>query len=86
MISIFFNYFFKIIYLIILTVVILSWIPMFNVRKEPLATLVNIYKLIIAPFRFIPPIGMVDISPLIAFIVLQLIEGLLLSILTPMGL
>ena len=86
MISTFVHYFFKIIYLIILTVVILSWIPMFNVRKEPLATLVNIYKLIIAPFRFIPPIGMVDISPLIAFIVLQLIEGLLLSILTPMGL
>ena len=86
MISTFVHYFFKIIYLIILTVVILSWIPIFNVRKEPLATLVNIYKLIIAPFRFIPPIGMVDISPLIAFIVLQLIEGLLLSILTPMGL
>ena len=78
--------FFKIIYLIILTVVILSWIPIFDVRKEPLASLVNLYKMIMSPFRFIPPIGMIDISPLIAFIVLQIIERLLLQILIPMGL
>lgn len=78
--------FFKIIYLIILTVVILSWIPIFDVRKEPLATLVNIYKIIMAPFRFIPPIGMVDISPLIAFILLQIIENLILRTLAPLGL
>jgi len=78
--------FFKIIYLIILTVVILSWIPIFDIRKEPLASLVNIYKMIMAPFRFIPPIGMIDISPLVAFIVLQIIENLILRTLAPLGL
>lgn len=78
--------FFKIIYLIILTVVILSWIPIFDMRKEPLASLVNIYKMIMAPFRFIPPIGMVDISPLIAFIILQFIERFLLMALAQVGL
>ena len=78
--------FFKIIYLIILTVLILSWIPIFDIRKEPLASLDNIYKMIMAPFRFIPPIGMVDISPLIAFIVLQILENIILRTLAPLGL
>ncbi len=79
--------FFAIIYLIILTVVILSWIPIFDIRKEPIATLVKIYNIIMAPFKaIIPPIGMVDISPLIAFIVLKLLENVILKILIPLGL
>ncbi len=78
---------FRLIYLVILTVVLLSWIPIFDVRKEPLASLVKIYNVIMAPFRaVIPPIGMIDISPLIAFIVLQIIEQLLVRILSSLGL
>ena len=78
---------FRLIYLVILTVVLLSWIPIFDVRKEPLASLVKIYNIIMAPFRaVIPPIGMIDISPLIAFIVLQIIEQLLVRILSSLGL
>ena len=81
------NIFFAIIYLIILSVVILSWIPIFDVRKEPIATLVRIYNTIMAPFkRVIPPIGMIDISPLIAFIVLQILQKIILEILEPLGL
>lgn len=78
---------FRIIYLVILFVVILSWIPIFDVRKEPIATLVKIYNAIMAPFKaIIPPIGMIDISPLIAFIVLQILEQIILRILIPLGL
>lgn len=79
--------FFKIIYLIILLVVLLSWIPIFDVRKEPVASLVKIYNIIMAPFKaVIPPIGMIDISPLIAFILLQIIEQLIVRILMSLGL
>ena len=77
---------FKLIYLVIIVVVILSWIPIFDARKEPLASIMKIYNTIMAPFKsVIPPIGMSDISPLIAIIVLQIIEHLLLRILINFG-
>ena len=78
---------FKIVYLIILIVVLLSWIPIFDPRKEPLASLVRIYNMIMAPFKaVIPPIGMLDISPLIALILLQIIEKLIITSLLRFGL
>ena len=78
---------FKIIYLIILVVVLLSWIPIFDSRKEPIASLVKIYKLIMEPFKaVIPPIGMIDISPLVAFILLQIMEQIIVRILLSVGL
>lgn len=78
---------FKIIYLIILVVVLLSWIPIFDSRKEPIASLVKIYNLIMAPFKaVIPPIGMIDISPLVAFILLQIMEQIIVRILLSVGL
>ncbi len=87
MISFVISLIFRLIYLIILIVVLLSWIPIFDVRKEPLASLVKFYNIIMAPFKaVIPPIGMIDISPLIAFILLQLIENLLIRSLMRFGL
>lgn len=87
MISYLIHIFFSIIYLIMLTVIILSWIPIFNTRKEPLATFVKIYERIIAPFRaIIPPFGMIDISPIAAFFVLGIIEFLTTNILSKFGL
>ena len=78
---------FRLIYLVILIVVLLSWIPIFDVRKEPLASLVKFYNIIMAPFKaVIPPIGMIDISPLIAIILLQIMEQLLVRILISFGL
>lgn len=79
--------FFKIIYLIIILVVLLSWLPTVDTKKEPLATLVAIYEVIMKPFKaIIPPIGMIDISPVVAFIVLQIIENCLLNVLGKFGL
>ena len=87
MISYIVSIFFKIIYLIIIIAVLLSWIPIFDERKEPLATIMKAYNTIMAPFKaVIPPIGMIDISPLIAFILLNIVEQLLYKILVPMGL
>ena len=87
MISLAVAIFFRIIYLIIILVVLMSWIQIFDVRKEPAATLIKIYNAIMAPFKaVIPPIGMIDISPIVAFIVLQIIEKLLLRILVGLGL
>ena len=87
MISAIVYYLFKAIYLVILVVVLLSWIPIFDTRKEPIATLVKIYNTIMAPFKaVIPPIGMIDISPLIAFILLQIAEQAILRTLVHFGL
>ncbi len=87
MISYIVSILFRIIYLIILIVVILSWIPIFDVRKEPIASLIKLYNIIMAPFKaIIPPIGMIDISPLIAFIILQLLEQFIVKLLMHFGL
>ncbi|MCD7780486.1 MAG: YggT family protein [Candidatus Gastranaerophilales bacterium] len=78
---------FRIIYLIIIAVVLLSWIPVFDTRKEPLLSLIKIYNIIMAPFKaIIPPIGMIDISPLVAFFVLQLAEQVIVRALLSFGL
>ena len=59
----------------------------FDARKEPLATCIKIYNYIMAPFKaIIPPIGMIDISPLIAFIVLQIAEQIIVRALMNFGL
>lgn len=87
MISFAISILFKCIYLIILIVVLLSWIPIFDVRKEPIASLIKIYNAIMAPFKaVIPPIGMIDISPLIAFILLQILEQAIIRTLLSFGL
>lgn len=78
---------FRVIYLIILLVVFLSWIPIFDINKEPIATLIKIYNVIMRPFKsIIPPIGMIDITPIVAFFVLQLAEQVITKILGSVGL
>lgn len=86
MISYFVSIFFKLIFLIILIVCILSWIPILDRNKEPYLTLIKIYKAIMAPFRFIPPIGMIDITPIIAFFVYGFVANLIIGILLRLGL
>lgn len=78
---------FNITYLILLTVIILSWIPIFDERKEPLASMHKFYNWIMSPFRaIIPPIGMIDISPIFAFLFLQFLERAVLLVLNRLGL
>jgi YggT family protein len=76
----FINTFFFILDLAILARVLLSW-----VRVDPYHPLVQLlYQItepILEPFRrFIPPIGMIDVSPIVAIVVLQIIQQVLISV------
>ncbi len=87
MISFVISLIFRALYLIILIVVLLSWIPIFNPKKEPIATLIKIYQAIMAPFKsVIPPIGMIDISPLIVLLLMQIAEKAIVKTLVHFGL
>lgn len=77
----FIDVFFTLLSLAILARVLLSWF-----RVSPYHPLVDfLYRVtepILAPLRrVIPPIGMVDISPVIALILLQIIQQVLVAIL-----
>ena len=78
---------FNLIMLIMLIRVLLSWFPNFNWYKEPWYSIRKFTDFIFEPFRkVIPPIGMIDISPNFAFIVLSLVQNLLCNLLIGMGL
>jgi YggT family protein len=66
--------------LVILVWVILSW---FNRSGGVVRDIYNALNVVVAPYvnifkRFIPPIGGLDLSPLAALLVLQLLSRLLL--------
>jgi YggT family protein len=76
----FIDVFFTLLSLAILARVLLSW-----VRVSPYHPAVDfLYRItepILAPLRrIIPPLGMVDISPVIALILLQIIQQILVAI------
>lgn len=79
---------FSITYLILIIYILVSWIPIFDQRKEPMVTINKISNAIFAPFRaIIPPIGgVLDISPIFAFLLLRVLEHFLLSLLIQLGL
>ena len=77
---------FRLITVIIIAACILSWFPIFDRRKEPLATLYRLFDALMAPFRFIPPIGMFDISPIVGFFVYTFLGELLIYNLLRLGL
>jgi YggT family protein len=55
---------------------LLSWFPNIKWYDQPFKTLDQIVQPIVAPFRrIIPPIANIDISPMVAMIVLQLIAS-----------
>jgi len=70
--------FFNIVLLLILVRIILSWLP--QLRYNQIAEIVfGITEPILSPFqRIIPPIGMIDISPMVAIIALSVLQQVLL--------
>jgi YggT family protein len=70
--------FFDIVFFLILIRILLSFFPQF--RSNQFAELVfGITEPILAPFqRLIPPIGMIDISPMVAIIVMGVLQQILL--------
>ncbi|MFH1860689.1 MAG: YggT family protein [bacterium] len=72
---------FKMVYFVLVVRMLLSW-----VNPDPYNQMVQaIYRItepILAPFRrIIPPMGMIDISPIVVFLLLSFIEKLVVGIL-----
>lgn len=70
--------FFNIMLLLILARIIISWLP--QLRYNQISEIVfNLTEPILGPFqRIIPPIGMIDISPMVAIITLSIAQQILL--------
>lgn len=75
----FISLFFNALWIALLARVLLSWVdPMGNMKISQIAR--EITEPILAPIRSIlPSTGMIDLSPLIAFLLIQMIQTLILS-------
>jgi YggT family protein len=64
--------------LVVLVAVILSWVPLD--RRNPLVTIArSLTEPVLAPIRkVLPPMGGLDLSPMVLLIALQILKGLLL--------
>lgn len=60
----------------------MSWIPSINWYQQPAKFIREVTDIYLDIFRrFIPPIGGIDFSPIIAIIVLQILQGVITGIL-----
>ncbi len=60
----------------------LSWIPTLNWREQPWKFIFDATEGYLGLFRkIIPPVGMMDISPIVAFLALTLARNLIIFIL-----
>ncbi len=79
------NVVFQLASLAILARVILSWLPMLGVRLDPYHPLIRIlYQVtdpILDPIRRFATFGMMDFSPIVALILLDIIRRLLVTLL-----
>jgi YggT family protein len=75
----FVNIFFNILSLAILARVLLSWVSV-NPFNPIVSLLDQITEPILGPLRrVIPPLGMIDITPIVALFLLQFLQRILLS-------
>ena len=74
-------------FLLIIIRIFLSWIPNINWETQPFVFIRSLVDPFLNIFRgIIPPIGMLDISPIVAIILLQILQGLVVGFLANMGL
>lgn len=65
-------------FLLIILRIFLTWIPNIDWYQQPFRALREVTDMYLNIFRrFIPPVGGLDFSPIVAIIVLQIIQGLL---------
>jgi len=79
----FFNLLFTVLYFAIIARALVSWLPI-----DPYHPIVQILDQITEPFlapirRFVPPLGMMDITPIVGLILIQVIQAILNSLLAP---
>ena len=78
---------FDLIFLVLFVTILLSWFPKINWYNEPFRSMRAFSEIFLAPFRkLIPPIGMIDISPIVAFFCLSLLRSIILGMLSGLGL
>ena len=78
---------FDLIFLILFVTILLTWFPKINWYNEPFRSMRAFSEIFLAPFRkLIPPIGMIDISPIVAFFCLGLLRNILVGLFASMGL
>lgn len=82
------NQLFYFYYILIILRIFLTWIPSIDWMQQPFNWLRSITDPFLNIFRgIIPPIGgMLDISPIIAIILLQILQGLVVGLLNGLGL
>ena len=74
-------------YLLIIIRIFLSWIPSIDWQTQPFFWIRSVTDPFLNIFRgIIPPIGMLDISPIIARILLQILNGVICGFLQGLGL
>ena len=88
MISRFVNQLFYFYYILLIIRIFLTWIPNIDWDKQPTRAMCSITDPFLNIFRnIIPPIGgALDISPILAFIVLQIMQGIIVGQLFRLGL
>lgn len=76
------NTIFSLFCIIILIRCALSFLPSINWEKQPFASIRAITDMYLDLFKkYIPPIGIVDVSPIVAIIVLGIIQNVLIRVL-----
>ena len=80
------NVVFQVLWWAILIRVLLSWLPMANVRIDPynpaIRLLFSITDPILEPLRKYTTVGMIDLSPIVALLGLEFIRRMLITLLT----
>ena len=77
-----FSMIFKILYFMLVIRIILSWFPV-DPYNSVVTTLYQITDPLLAPFRKIPlRIGMIDLSPILAFLALAFLDHFVVGILS----
>ena len=78
---------FDLIMLLMLIKIFLTWIPNINWYSQPFRFLNEFTELFFVPFRkILPPFGMLDLSPILAFIVLRIVQVGIFKLLAMFGL
>ncbi len=75
-------------YILIIVRIFLSWLPSINWDSQPFSGIRSVTDPFLNIFRgIIPPIGgVLDISPILAIILLQILQGLIVGALSGIGL
>lgn len=67
-------------FLLIILRIFLTWIPSVNWQQQPIKAIREVTDMYLDVFRkFIPPVGGIDFSPIVAIIVLQIIQVVIVN-------